>query len=210
MVEFVGRKDNRVKVRGFTVEIETVEAAMERLPGVTRAAVRTMLDDDGEARLIGYVETDADPSAAAPELRRRLAGQLPDYMIPFRLLPLRRMPLGPTGKVRLTALPDPGSLRPELENPYRAPRTAIERCVAEIWSSVLEIQPIGIDDNFFDLGGHSLSAGRIIARIHDQLSVDIPLRIMFDAPTVALLAGHVAAQEAAAANGSFEEKDLPD
>jgi len=111
MVEFVGRKDNRVKVRGFTVEIETVEAAMERLPGVTRAAVRTMLDDDGEARLIGYVETDADPSAAAPELRRRLAGQLPDYMIPFRLLPLRRMPLGPTGKVRLTALPDPGSLR---------------------------------------------------------------------------------------------------
>ena len=120
------------------------------------------------------------------------------------------MPLGPTGKVRLTALPDPGSLRPELETPYRAPRTAIERCVADIWSSVLEIQPIGIDDNFFDLGGHSLSAGRITARIHEQLRVDLPLRVMFEAPTVALLAGHIAAQQAAGADGSFEYRDLAD
>jgi amino acid adenylation domain-containing protein len=188
LLEFVGRRDNQVKVRGYRIELEAVEAALEQLPGVAQAAVRAIADDRGDRQLVGYVEPEIGINLSTTVLRHQLSEQVPEYMVPVRLIEMQELPLGTSGKVKLAALPDPGRSRPELELPYAAPRSSTEIELAKIWSELLDIEKIGIDDSFFDLGGQSLLAASVVTRIRAVFQIDIPLKTMFEAATVATLA----------------------
>ncbi|MGH9867322.1 MAG: non-ribosomal peptide synthase/polyketide synthase, partial [Candidatus Polarisedimenticolia bacterium] len=182
-LEFLGRRDRQVKVRGFRVEVDDVESALLEVEGVRAAAV-VVRREVGSSDLIGYVTTDgeaADPAA----LRQALARRVPPYMIPSRLIVLDRMPLSGSGKIDRRALPAPGAE----PSPVRGASilTPAEEMVAGIWRLVLGVDGIGPDDDFFALGGHSLHATRVVARLR-RLGIDVPLHDLFDAPTVRGLA----------------------
>ncbi|WP_299539369.1 non-ribosomal peptide synthetase [uncultured Streptomyces sp.] len=189
-LEFVGRADNQVKLRGYRIEPGEIEAALLAHPSVTGATVLLREDVPGDPRLVAYVV--AQPPVEAGGLRAHLRRDLPDYMVPAAFVPLDRIPLTPNGKTDRRALPAPASDRPELGAAYTAPRTETERTVAAVWSQVLGIDTIGADDDFFALGGHSLLATRVVSRLRRRLGVDIPVRTLFSAPTPALLAAAVA------------------
>ncbi|TCO60560.1 non-ribosomal peptide synthase/polyketide synthase [Actinocrispum wychmicini] len=172
---FVGRADFQVKVRGFRIELEEVEAALAAQPGVTGAAV--LVDED---RLIGYV-TPADVVG----VREGLRAVLPDYMVPSILIALDEFPLSPNGKLDRTALPAPEGTA----GTGRAPATPQEEILCEIFAEVLGVSGVGVDDNFFELGGHSLLIMRLINRIREVLSAELSIRALFDAPTVSGVAG---------------------
>jgi amino acid adenylation domain-containing protein len=185
-LEFLGRADLQVKVRGVRVEPGEVEAALAALPGVGAAAVVAREDRPGDVRLAAYVAP-AD-SAAPPEpdaLRRALAAVLPDAMVPSAFVVLDRLPLTPSGKTDRRALPAPGEAAGA---EFVAPATATERVLAEIWSEVLGVERVGADDSFFALGGHSLLAVQAATRIRAALGVDVPLRTLFDEPRLRGLA----------------------
>ncbi|HEX5760995.1 MAG TPA: amino acid adenylation domain-containing protein [Thermoanaerobaculia bacterium] len=181
-LEFLGRLDHQVKVRGFRIELGEVEAALAMQPAVERAVV-VARGDAAEKRLVAYVVGDAEPA----RLREALRERLPDYMVPSVFVRLAALPLTPNGKVDRRALPDPEALvAPAAE--YEAPRTLAETLLAEIWGEVLKRERIGIHDDFFDLGGHSLLAMRVVARVYHSAGVELPLRTMFEAPTLVGLA----------------------
>src|SRR5262249_18975351 len=177
-----------IKIRGHRVEAEEIEQRLLAHPGVTHAVVATR----GSA-LLAWIVGDA-PIA---DLRESLRRQLPEYMVPSFFVRLDALPLAPSGKVDRAALPDPAPGHVERSAAYRPPRTIMERRLAEIWSAVLEVPRIGVDDAFFDLGGHSLKAMQAVSRIHRDLAVRVPLQEFFARPTVAALAAFV---EAAAAS----------
>jgi len=183
-IEFLGRGDHQVKIRGLRIELGEIEAALDQHPAVRNAVVVAREDAPGEKRLVAYVvaETTAD------ELRRFLKSKLPDHMVPAVFVPLESLPLLSNGKVNRRALPAPDRTRPELENAFAAPRTATEELLAEIWAEVLGVERVGIHDNFFDLGGHSLLATQAASRMREAFQVEISLRRLFEAPTVAGLA----------------------
>ncbi|WP_331771258.1 amino acid adenylation domain-containing protein (plasmid) [Embleya sp. NBC_00888] len=183
-LEFLGRLDAQVKVRGHRVEPGEVEAALLARPGVVQAAVVAR-----EQALVGYVVTTADLSV--PELRADLAGRLPAHLVPDALVRLDRLPLTPNGKLDHRALPAPDR-RADQAHGYLAPRTAAEELVAEIWIEVLGLDKAGALDDFFDLGGHSLLATRVVARIAATADLTVPLRTLFTHRT---LAGFAAAVE---------------
>ncbi len=187
--EFLGRVDFQVKVRGFRIEPGEVEAALLRHPGVRDAVVVARADGAGEARLVGYAvpaEPGAAPSAGA--LRAHLSASLPEYMVPAALVVLPELPLTPNGKVDRRALPAP---EPASGEEYAAPRTPTEEVLAGIWAQVLGVERVGRDAGFFALGGHSLLATRVVSRLREALRVEVPLRALFEAPTVAGLAGRI-------------------
>ena len=184
-LEFLGRTDFQVKVRGFRIELGEIEAVLVRQPQVRDAVVQLREDTPGDPRLVAYVVTQGEPLAAA-ELRAALKQQLPDYMIPVAFAQLPALPLTPNGKLDRKALPAPEREYSEAE--YRAPRTPMEKALADIWTEVLNRPRVGIDDNFFDLGGHSLLAVRLMSRIRFDLNIDMSVRQLFDTPTVSGLA----------------------
>ncbi|MFF4646796.1 amino acid adenylation domain-containing protein [Streptomyces sp. NPDC001389] len=182
-LEYVGRADAQVKVRGFRVEPGEVEAALTAHPAVAQAAVIARPAASGSGgQLVAY----AVPSGAtdAEELRRFTAGRLPEFMVPSAFVLLERLPLMPNGKLDRAALPEPEFTGA----PYRAPRTAREEALAALFAEVLGLERVGIDDGFFELGGHSLLATRLISRARTELGLEIPIRKIFDLPTVAALA----------------------
>ena len=181
MLELVGRKDRRVKIRGYTVALDDVEAALTAQPGILEAAVSARAGADGANQIIAYVVADT----AAPRLREALAAQLPAYMLPARFVFLPTLPRQPNGKVDSRALPAPGAARPALATAYVAPRTALEQQIAAIWGEVLALESVGVEDNFLDLGGNSLQAMRIVNRVAALTPTDIPPSSLFAAPTVA-------------------------
>ncbi|MEU8697757.1 amino acid adenylation domain-containing protein [Streptomyces sp. NPDC048680] len=189
-LEFTGRGDGQVKLRGYRIEPGEIEAALLTHPSVTLATVLLREDVPGDPRLVAYVV--ADPPVEAGTLRAHLQRDLPDYMIPAAFVPLDRIPLTPNGKTDRRALPAPASDRSELGAAYTAPRTETERTVAAVWAQVLGIDTVGVDDDFFALGGHSLLATQVVSRLRRRLGVDIPVRTLFSAPTPALLAAAVA------------------
>ncbi|MDO0928858.1 amino acid adenylation domain-containing protein [Streptomyces sp. TG1A-8] len=189
-LEFVGRADNQVKLRGYRIEPGEIETALLSHPCVTGATVVLREDTPGMPRLVAYVV--ADPPVDAGGLRAHLQRDLPDYMVPAAFVPLDRIPLTPNGKTDRRALPAPASDRPDLGAAYTAPRTDTERTVAAVWSQVLGIDTVGVDDDFFALGGHSLLATQVVSRLRRRLGVDVPVRTLFSAPTPALLAAAVA------------------
>ncbi|HEU0077931.1 MAG TPA: AMP-binding protein, partial [Longimicrobiaceae bacterium] len=192
-LEFLGRVDAQVKVRGFRIEPGEVEAALERHPAVREAAVVVREDAAGERRLVAYVAADGEAADAA-ELREHLRGRLPEYMVPSAVVVLDALPLTPTGKVDRRALPAPEGSGEE----FVAPRTPAEAALAGIWAEVLGAERVGVHDDFFALGGHSLLATRVATRVQEAFGVDIPLRAIFEAPTVAGLAERVEAAAPAA------------
>jgi hypothetical protein len=198
-IEFLGRIDHQVKVRGFRIELGEVESALEAHPAVARAVA--MADAAGGGRLVAYVLPRSAPSAAdasAPvpgldaelvaRLREHLAQTLPDHMIPTTWVELASVPLTPSGKVDRRALPRPDAIKPLSRAEYVPPRGDLEQLLAGIWAEVLRAERIGAHDNFFELGGHSLLATLAVSRIGEALAIEVPLRRMFEAPTIALLA----------------------
>ncbi|MFC5327294.1 amino acid adenylation domain-containing protein, partial [Bradyrhizobium oligotrophicum] len=184
VLDFLGRVDQQVKIRGFRIEPGEIEAALTRLPGVAQAAVIAREDQAGHRQLVGYVVTQSGQAVAPVALRRALAEQLPEHMIPAAIVLLDTLPLTPNGKLNRKALPPP-EFAPQHT---RAPRTPREAILVELFAEILGLAKIGIDDNFFDLGGHSLLATRLISRIRSTLGVELAIRTLFEAPTVAELA----------------------
>ncbi len=190
-LEFLGRLDGQVKVRGFRIELGEIEVHLLSHPAVQAAAAAVYEAAPGDRRVGAWLVAATQPAPAADELRRFLADSLPEHMLPAAWVWLAALPLTPNGKVDRKALPRPEASRPELAAAFVAPRTGLERALAAAWSEVLGTDEVGVHDNFFDLGGHSLLATRLMARIESRLGLALPLRCLFEAPTVAALAGRV-------------------
>ena len=216
-LEYLGRIDQQVKVRGFRIELEEIETALRRCPGVRQAAVAAH-GEGADRRLVAYLIA----AGAAPgigELREHLRRTLPDYMIPAVFVPLDAFPLTSSGKVDRRALPAPqGSRESAVETIYVDPRTELERTIAGVWREVLKLDRVGTGDNFFDLGGHSLLAAQVHARLAEVLGRDIALLDLFRYPTVASLAAFLGgamptvaagrARAAARRRASFSEEAI--
>ncbi|HEU0076633.1 MAG TPA: non-ribosomal peptide synthetase, partial [Longimicrobiaceae bacterium] len=202
-LEYFGRTDFQVKVRGFRIELGEIEAALRSHPAVVDAVAVVREDVPGERRIVAYVAAPADPGApGAAELRTHLREHVPEYMVPAAFVALETLPLTPTGKVDRRALPAPGG--PAAEHEYVAPRTAAEELLAKVFGEVLHLERVGVHDHFFDLGGHSLLATRVVSRVREVFGVDLPLRVMFEFPTVAELAPQVEALQPVAAVDEWE------
>ncbi len=184
-IEFLGRIDQQVKVRGFRVEPGEVEVVLAAHPAVREAVVVVRADAAGDRRLVGYAAADAEAGVSGAELRTYLRGRMPEYMVPSAVVVLDALPLTVNGKVDRRALPDP---EVGADDADAAPRTPTEETLAGIFAEVLGAARVGIHAGFFDLGGHSLLATRAILRIREAFGVDVPLRALFEAPTVAELA----------------------
>ncbi len=192
-LEYVGRGDAQVKIRGFRVELGGIEAILARHPSVAAAAVVARTEDDGRKRLVGYVGRRGDAPPTTSALRAFLLDRLPEHAVPGTFIVLDALPLTSSGKIDRRALPAPDDARPELEQPYVAPRNDVEKALAAIWSRLLGVRRVGIHDNFFDLGGHSLLVTQVVSRVRQELAVDVPLVALFEAPTVVGLAARVEA-----------------
>ncbi len=176
-LQYLGRADEQVKIRGYRIELGEVRAALAGLDGVEQAAVIAREDRPGDKRLVGYITGTADPT----EARGVLAERLPAYMVPAAVVAMQTLPLTVNGKLNTRALP-----APEYQNgdQYRAPTNAIEEILADIYAQVLGLERVGVDDSFFDLGGDSLSAMRVIAAINTTLDIQLAVRTLFYAPSV--------------------------
>ncbi len=180
---YVGRADEQVKIRGYRIELGEVQAALFGLDGVEQAVVIAREDRPGDKRLLGYVTGTADPA----EVRAALAERLPAYMIPAAVVVLDALPLTPSGKLDTHALPAPEYTAGE----YRGPASPTEEILAGIYAQVLGVERVGVDDSFFDLGGDSLSAMRLVAAINADLDAGLSVRTVFEAPTIAELAPRI-------------------
>jgi acyl carrier protein len=190
-IAFVGRIDDQIKIRGYRIEPNEIVAVLNRHPAVQMSLVVAREDTPGERRLVAYVVPTPGAQPSARALRGFLGTQLPDYMIPTAFVRLEAMPLTANGKVDRAALPAPDAANTSGDGAFVAPRTPVEQRVAGIVAGLLGLEQIGMDDNFFLLGGHSLLGAQIIARVGDTFGVDLPLHILYDAPTVAELAAEI-------------------
>jgi amino acid adenylation domain-containing protein len=210
-IEFLKRIDQQVKIRGFRIELGEIEAALQQHPAVRESIVIVREVIPGDRQLVAYVVPEPAVSGQSgndyannqlcetfvhqlvPQLRNWLRARLPAYVTPANFVVLDELPLNSNGKVDRRALPEPDAARYVAEETFIAPRTREEKTIAEIWTEVLDGRPISVEANFFDLGGHSLLATRVISRIREKCGVELPLRMLFDSPTVAALASHLAA-----------------
>jgi amino acid adenylation domain-containing protein len=186
-LEYVGRRDHQVKIRGYRVEPGEIEMALRQQPGVREAAV-LIKGEGGDRRLVAYVFRAAGQTLEVETLRGALQGLLPDYMVPAVYVVLDDLPLTPNGKLDTRALPEPDHQRPALQQTFVAPGTEAERVLADIWADVLGIEQVGVQDNFFDIGGHSLLMIKVHGRMRDTLGLDVSILDLFARPTVKLLA----------------------
>ncbi|MGW7712520.1 phosphopantetheine-binding protein, partial [Streptomyces sp. NPDC054771] len=188
-LDYLGRTDDQVKVRGFRIELGEIEAALLGQEGVAQAVVIVREDIPGDKRLTAYLVSTDGAAVDTSEVKAGVGSVLPDYMVPSAIVVLDALPLTVNGKLDRRALPAPDHTA-ALEVSYRAPRTEEERLACEAFAEVLGLERVGIDDNFFDLGGHSLLATRLVSRIRSTLQVELPLRAIFESPTVAGLSSH--------------------
>jgi len=188
-LEYLGRLDHQVKLRGYRIELDEIEVALVAHEAVAQAVV-VAREEGGDKRLVAYVVGNHGTTVDIGELRAHLKQSMPDYMVPSAFVVLDKLPLTTNGKIDRRALPAPEG-GPVNRGVFVAPRTAVEQALASIWCEVLKVPRIGIEDDFFELGGHSLLATRVMARIREQLKVELPLRVLFEAPTVTRLADWV-------------------
>ncbi len=184
----LGRTDQQVKVRGYRIEMGEVEAALGDHPDVKQSAVDARPDPSGGLRLVGYIVPNGDSTPSVEAVRSFMSKLLPDYMIPAVFVPVTELPLTANLKVDRKALPDPDSNLLQTEREFVAPRNCKEKIIAEEWIRVLQVESVGVHDNFFNLGGHSLLATQVISRIQSRLDVKVPIPVLFEYPTVAGLA----------------------
>ncbi|MEA2694107.1 MAG: hypothetical protein QOJ16_3494 [Acidobacteriota bacterium] len=190
-LEFLGRRDDQVKVRGYRIELGEIESALLRHPEIAEAAVLAREDEPGDRRLVAYVVGRAGEAPAPGELLRHLGQRLPDSMLPAAFVPLPALPWTANGKVDRRALPAP-EREAAAAGGHVAPRNPAEEVLAGIWAAVLGRERIGIHDDFFALGGHSLLASQVVARVREAFAVELPLRALFEARTLAGLAARLA------------------
>ncbi|MEH1793156.1 amino acid adenylation domain-containing protein [Nostoc sp.] len=188
-IESLGRIDNQVKIRGFRIELGEIEAVLSQLD-VQAACVIAREDIPGNKRLVAYIVPQKDRTLTVSVLRRFLKEKLPEYMVPSAIVILEALPLTPNGKLDRRALPTP-DLHSQLLDKYVAPRNPIEEILSLIWAQVLKVEQVGIYDNFFELGGHSLLATQLVSRVRTSLKIELPLRSLFAAPTVAELSQNI-------------------
>ncbi|MDZ7949849.1 amino acid adenylation domain-containing protein [Nostoc sp. DedQUE09] len=187
-IEYLSRIDNQVKVRGFRIELGEIEAIISQHPAVRETVVVVSEASADSQRIVAYVVDQREQTLIIPELRNFLESKLPNYMMPTAFITLEALPLTPNGKVDHKALPAPDTARPELETVYQPPQTEVEKTIADIWQEVLNLENVGINDNFFQLGGHSL----LLVQVHNKLQKifqrDFLLVEMFQYPTISHLA----------------------
>jgi amino acid adenylation domain-containing protein len=194
-IEFLGRVDNQVKIRGFRIELDEIEKLLIQHPDVKQAAVIAREDIPGDKRLLAYVVLNQKPEAIVTTLKNLLQENLPQYMIPGVFVVLDSLPLTPNGKVDRQNLPVCDRTRPDLEESFVAPRNPIEEKLAAIWADLLGFEQIGVNDNFFNLGGHSLIVAQILSRVRDSFQVELSFANIFANPTVAGLASVIQQHE---------------
>ncbi|MBM4297516.1 MAG: non-ribosomal peptide synthetase, partial [Deltaproteobacteria bacterium] len=187
-IEFIGRADDQVKIRGFRIELGEIEAALHQQQAVGECVVLAREDSPGEKYLAAYLVAQPGSMMAADDLRLSLRRSLPEHMIPAAFVVMEALPLTPNGKVDRKALPRPQSATGTEGKRYRPASTETEKKLAEIWAEILKVDRVGIDDNFFDIGGHSLLAIQVISRTREIFSVDVGVAQLFEAPTVGALA----------------------
>jgi acyl-coenzyme A synthetase/AMP-(fatty) acid ligase/acyl carrier protein len=184
-VEFLGRTDDQVKIRGFRIELGEIEAVLSEHAAVRQAVVLAREQENGEQRLVAYVVAKTRPAPNSETLAEHLLEKLPDYMVPGAWVVLEELPLNANGKVDRQALPAPEEAR-GLE--YVGPRTAVEEVVAGMWAELLKLERVGVNEDLFRLGAHSLLATQVVSRVRRVFQVEIPLRALFETPTIAGLA----------------------
>jgi amino acid adenylation domain-containing protein len=194
-IEFLGRMDHQLKIRGFRIEPGEIEVVLGHHPGVQEALVLAHEYAPGDKRLVAYVVLQEESAPTVSAMRGYLKEKLPDYMVPSAFIILDSLPLTTNGKVDRRALPAPDQARPEIEQAFVAPRTALEEAAARIWMEVLGLERVGVHDNFFELGGHSLLATQLISRLCEAFQTELPLRAIFESPTVAGLAERMSQNE---------------
>jgi amino acid adenylation domain-containing protein len=201
-LRYVGRADEQVKIRGYRIELGEVQTALGALDGVAQAVVLAREDRPGDKRLVGYITGTADPA----KVRAALAERLPAYMVPAAVVAIDALPLTVNGKLDKRALPAPEYRDVDR---YRAPADPIEQTLAGLYAQILGVERVGVDDSFFDLGGHSLTAMRLVARVQAELGVDVPVQTVFDEPTVARLAQKIRPQAEQPAERGLTPRQLP-
>jgi len=184
-IEFLGRADHQVKVRGHRVELGEIEAVLAAQPGVRQAIVTARRGESEDVRILAYL---VGASMPHDELRAALRKKLPEYMLPSAFVFLKNLPLTPNGKVDRAALPEPEDVRAGVQSEFLAPRTPVEEKLAGLWAGLLKLKTIGVYDNFFELGGHSLLATQVVSRMRKEFQVEITLVSLFESPTVAAMA----------------------
>ncbi|MBN3925209.1 non-ribosomal peptide synthetase [Nostoc sp. NMS4] len=187
-IEFLGRKDNQVKIRGFRIELAEIEAILTQLRQVRDAVVIMREKENGDKQLIAYLVSNNSEAINLNELNNFLREHLPDYMLPSNFAILDALPLTPNGKVNRQALPAPEELSQQIKSAITAPRNPVEEVLTGIWAKILSVKQVGIEENFFELGGHSLLATQVMSQIREAFQVELPLRRLFESPTVAELA----------------------
>ena len=187
-LEFLGRTDHQVKIRGFRIELAEIEAVLGEHPLVREAAVIAREDAPGNKRIAAYIVPHSGLAPDISALRNHLKRRLPDYMLPSVFVVLESMPLSETGKIARESLPEPERSRPALEQSYAGPASALEKVLAGVFCEVLKLERVGVSDNFFELGGHSLLATRVVSKIRQIFAIELPVRKLFEEPTVQGLA----------------------
>ena len=194
-IEFLGRVDEQVKIRGFRIEVGEVEAVLAQYPGVRESVVVAREDDRGGRRLVAYVVANNGDLQTA-ELRNYMKQRLAEYMLPSAIVRLEAFPLTPNGKLDRKALPVPDGAGYEADGPYVAPRSELERLIADVWREALGVERVGVRDNFFNLGGHSLLLIRVNNQLRKALRMELPVVELFKYPTVSALAEHLSGSHA--------------
>ncbi|MBW4630837.1 MAG: amino acid adenylation domain-containing protein [Iphinoe sp. HA4291-MV1] len=204
-IEFVGRVDHQVKVRGFRIELREIETILCQHQQVQQAVVSVREEEFGNKYLVGYIVPKQKQILSVNELQKFLREKLPEYMVPSTFMMLKALPLTPNGKVNRSALPEPDGHRPELEVTYEPPRTEVEQTIANIWQQMLHVGKVGIHDNFFDLGGHSLLLVQIHAKLREVLNTNLSIVNLFEYPTINSLAKYLTQEQTE--TSSFEESN---
>jgi acyl carrier protein len=186
-LEYLGRNDDQVKIRGYRIELAEIEDFLARHAKVKDVAVVAREDVPGERQLVAYVTRAGDAAPSPKELRAYLESALPAYVIPSAFVALDHLPLSPNGKLDRRALPAPDR-RAYLMREYEAPEGEVEAAIAGVWQELLRVERVGRGDNFFDLGGHSLLATRIVTHLNQLLDIELPLKALFERPTIEGLA----------------------
>ena len=195
-LEYLGRADQQVKVRGYRIELEEIEAAMMEHPAIRESIVIAREEADRERRLVGYVVAEEEGKLTTDELRAYLKEKLPDYMVPAVFVMMETFPLTANGKVDRRALPAPESQRPALGSLYIEPHTEMEKVIAAVWLEVLRVEKVGVHDNFFDLGGDSFLMAQACSKLREALDRDISMVEVFTYTSISTLAKYLSRAEA--------------